>query len=259
MATVHPTAIVHPQAQLAAGVSIGPYAVVDAGVSIGPDCVLYAHAVVRGSTVLGARNAIHPFAVIGGDPQARRHAGGEAPVEVGDDNVFREHVTVHGGTDGGATRIGAANLFMVGSHVAHDSVIGSHCVLANCVQLAGHARVEDWVTFGGLSGVAQHVRVGENAFVAAAAACERDVPPFVIVQGDRARVRGLNAIGLRRRGIPEASIAALARAVRALWRGHLTHAEAVRRVAESDDGNDPCVTKLLDALAEARARGGARR
>jgi len=152
---------------------------------------------------------------------------------------------VGSGTEGRATRIGSHNLMMVGSHAAHDALVGSHCVFANGAQLAGHAVVEDWATFGGLSGVAQHVRVGESAFVAAAAACERRVPPFVVVQGDRARVRGLNVVGLRRRGLPDESIAALRRAVRKLWMSRVPRAEALR-VLESDP--DPYVQKLLEAL-----------
>jgi UDP-N-acetylglucosamine acyltransferase len=157
--------------------------------------------------------------------------------------VFREHVTVHGGTEG-PTRVGASNLFMVASHVAHDVVVGSHCVLSNGAQLAGHAVVEDWVTFGGLSGVTQHVKVGESAFIAATAACERDVPPFVVVQGDRARVRGVNVVGLRRRGIPEPSIAALERAVFKLWLSRTPRAEALAGVSR----DDPFVRRLIAGL-----------
>jgi UDP-N-acetylglucosamine acyltransferase len=245
MIRVHPTAVVDARAELATDVVVGPYAIVEAGAALGPGCVLHAHAVVRGPARLGARSVVHPFAVIGGEPQAKRHSGGGGRVETGDDNVFREHVTVHGGTEGRATRIGSGNLFMVGSHVAHDCVVGSSCVLANAVQLAGHAVVEDWVTFGGLSGVAQFVRVGESAFVAAAAACERDVPPFVVVQGDRARVRGVNVVGLRRRGAPEESIRALQGAVRKLWLSRETQAAALEELATVDD---PWVRRLTLAL-----------
>jgi UDP-N-acetylglucosamine acyltransferase len=245
MPTVHPTAMIDRRAELAGDVVVGPYAIVEAGVVMGSGCVLHAHAVVRGPSALGAGNVIHPFAVIGGEPQAKRHSGGFSPVEVGENNVFREHVTVHGGTEGRATRIGASNLLMVGSHVAHDVTIGSSCVLANGVQLAGHAVVEDWVTFGGLSGVTQFVRVGESAFVAATAACERDVPPFVVVQGDRARVRGLNLVGLRRRGVPEASVRALARAFRTLWHSKATRAEALRALIAVED---PWVRRLVASL-----------
>ena len=248
MSKVHPTAVVDRHAELADDVVVGPYAIVEAGVILGDGCVLHPHAVVRGPAVLGAHNVVHPFAVLGGQPQAKRHVGGSAGVQVGADNVFREHVTVHGGTEAGATRIGAGNLFMVGSHVAHDVVVGSHCVLSNGAQLAGHSAVEDWVTFGGLSGVTQHVRVGESAFVAATAACERDVPPFVVVQGDRARVRGVNVVGLRRRGVPEASVAALERAVYKLWLSHTPRARALVDVSRED----PYVARLVEALLRAR-------
>jgi UDP-N-acetylglucosamine acyltransferase len=243
---VDSTARIDEHAELARDVVVGPYAIVEAGVIIGPGCVLHAHAVVRGATVLGAGNVIHPFAVIGGEAQAKRHVGKPGRLEIGEGNVFREHATVHGGTEGRTTRVGSRNLFMVGSHAAHDVAIGSDCVFANGTQLAGHATIDDWVTFGGLSGVAQHVRVGESAFIAAAAACERDVPPFVVVQGDRARVRGLNVVGLRRRNVPEASIAALRDAVRKLWMSRAGRAEALRALSAVDD---PYVRVLLAALS----------
>jgi UDP-N-acetylglucosamine acyltransferase len=248
VADIHPTAIVDRRSELAADVVVGPYAIVEAGVVLGPGCVLHAHAVVRGTTLLGARNVVHPFALVGGEPQAKHHTEGPARLEVGEDNVFREHVTAHGGTEGRATRIGSKNLFMVGSHVAHDGVVGSSCVLANGVQLAGHAVIEDWVTFGGLSGVTQRVRVGESAFVAATSACERDVPPFVVVQGDRARVRGLNYVGLRRRGVPEESILALEKAVRKLWLSRLTRREAIEALDPVARGGEPYVARLLSSL-----------
>jgi UDP-N-acetylglucosamine acyltransferase len=247
MARVHPLAVVDPRAELASDVVVGAYAIVEAGVALGPGCVLHAHAVVRGPALLGPRNVVHPFAVVGGEPQAKRHTGPSGRVEAGEGNVFREHVTVHGGTEGRTTRIGSSNLFMVGAHLAHDVTVGSWCVLANGVQLAGHAVVEDWVTFGGLSGVTQFVRVGESAFVAAMSASERDVPPFVVVQGNRARVRGLNVVGLRRRGVPEESLVALRRAVRKLWHSSgPTRAATLRELAQV---NDEWVRKLVAALA----------
>jgi UDP-N-acetylglucosamine acyltransferase len=245
MARLHPTAVVDPRAELAADVVVGPYAIVEPGVVLAEGCVLHAHAVVRGPATLGPRCVVHPFAVVGGEPQAKKHAGGPARLTCGEGNVFREHVTVHGGTEGRATRVGAGNLFMVGAHVAHDVTVGSACVFANSTQLAGHATVEDGVTFGGLSGVAQFVRIGEGAFVAAMTACERDVPPFVVVQGDRARVRGVNVVGLRRRGVPEESIAALRRAVHKLWLSQGTRAETLPEVARMPD---PWVQRLVAAL-----------
>jgi UDP-N-acetylglucosamine acyltransferase len=246
MARVHAAAIVDPRAELALDVDVGPYAVVGGGVVLAEGCVLHAHAVVRGLTTLGPGNVVHPFAVIGGEPQARRLTAGRPFLRIGSHNVFREHVTIHGGTEGGATVVGSDNLFMVGAHVAHDVEVGSQVVLANATQLAGHVVIEDWVTFGGLSGVAQHVRVGESAFVAAAAACERDVPPFVVVQGDRARVRGVNVVGLRRRGVPEQSIACLKRAARKLWASGSTRADALR---ELEAETDPYVARLVRSLS----------
>jgi UDP-N-acetylglucosamine acyltransferase len=246
MASVHATAIVGDGAELAGDVSVGAYAVVEGEVVIGSGSVIHPHAIVRGPTTLGPGNVVHPFAVLGGEPQDRRNAAG-GRLDVGEGNIFREHVTVHRGTAARPTQIGAFNLFMVGAHIAHDASIGSHCVLANAVQVAGHCVIEDWVTFGGLSGIAQHVRVGESAFVAAAAACERSVPPFVVVQGDRARVRGLNVVGLRRRAVPEASIAALRRAVRMVWMSTMTRAQALTAL---DSAGDPFVGRLAAALRE---------
>jgi UDP-N-acetylglucosamine acyltransferase len=211
---------------------------------------LIAHVVVEGPTSIGRGNVIHPFAAIGGEPQHKRHQGGPTRLVIGDANVVREHVTIHRGTHGGTaetdatTVVGSSNLLMVGCHVAHDVQLGSHVTIANGVQLAGHAVVEDYATFGGLAGLAQHVRVGESAFVAAGAMCEREVPPFVIVQGDRARVRALNKVGLRRRGVPEVSIAALERAFRAIFKSDRPRAEALSRL-DRETRDDPFVMRLL--------------
>jgi UDP-N-acetylglucosamine acyltransferase len=246
---IHPTAVVDSRADLAEGVDVGPYAVVGADVQIGPGSSLSAHAVVLGPTTMGAGNEVHSFAILGGLPQHKRAFCGESRLFVGDRNTFREHVTVHRGTEGRSTRIGSDNFLMVGAHVAHDASVGSFCTLANAVQLAGHATVEDHATFGGLSGVAQFVTVGQSAFVAAGAMCERRVPPFVIVQGDRARVRSLNVVGLRRRGVPEASIVNLQAAFRVLFRGGAPRVAALRDVPRED----PYVAALLDALLEAKA------
>jgi UDP-N-acetylglucosamine acyltransferase len=166
---------------------------------------------------------------------------------VGPENVFREHVTVSASSGESPTTIGSKNLFMAGAHVAHDVTVGSHCVIANAVQLAGHVVVEDWVTFGGLSGVAQWLRVGESAFVAAGAMCERDVPPFVIVQGDRARVRALNTVGLSRRGISGESIARL-KAAFARTFGRRTSGVSFEDAVGALDTDDPLVATFARAL-----------
>ncbi len=245
---IHPTAIVHPEASLGEDVEIGPYAVVGAGVELGARTRLMAHAIVEGPARLGADNTVFPFAVIGTAAQDKRHAEGPGRLDVGSGNVFREHVTVHRGTSGRATAVGDHNLFMAGSHAAHDTRIGSHVILANGVQLAGHVKVEDYANFGGLAAVAQFVRIGESAFVAGGAMCERDVPPFVVVQGDRARVRALNKVGLRRRGIEEASVAALGHAYAAIFTSKRPRAEAIAALPESLCA-DPWVARLLAALA----------
>lgn len=248
---IHATAIVDPRAELGESVEIGPYCVVGADVQIGRATRLVSHVVIEGPCVLGERNVLYPFSVVGIAPQHKRDQGAASRLVMGDDNTVREHVTLHRGTGEGTTRIGSRNLLMVGCHVAHDVTLGSDIVLANSVQLAGHAVIEDWVTFGGLSGVAQFVRVGQSAFVAAASVCERDVPPFVIVQGDRARVRSINVVGLERRGVPAASIAQLRRAVARLFTSRTgSFDEALRGLDRSDPYVDLFARALgADALA----------
>jgi UDP-N-acetylglucosamine acyltransferase len=256
MARIHATAVISPRAELDSDVDIGPFVVIEAGVRIGAGTRILAHAVLAGRTTIGARNVIHPFAVVGGEPQIKKFgvavgtaAGGiekRGGLVIGDDNVIREHVTINVSSDEAPTRIGSNNLLMAGCHVAHDVIVGSRCVIANAVQLAGHVVIEDWATFGGAAAVAQFVRVGESAFVAGGAMCERDVPPFVIVQGDRARVRALNVVGLERRGVPSDSVAALKRAFAALYTNRNTSfADAVRAL----DRSDPFVAQLATALA----------
>jgi UDP-N-acetylglucosamine acyltransferase len=258
---VHPTAVVDPRAELAADVEVGPYCVIGPGVRIDDGTTLLAHVVINGHTTIGKGNVFHPFSVIGGEPQIRKldagrggEPAGRRGLVIGAENVFREHVTVNVSSGAPPTSIGAKNLFMAGAHVAHDVSVGSFCVIANAVQLAGHAVVEDWVTFGGLSGVAQYIRVGQSAFVAAGAMCERDVPPFVIVQGDRARVRALNVVGLERRGIAPESIAALKKSfTRTFVRraSGVSLDDAIRAL----DRSDALVDAFARALSGVPARG----
>lgn len=227
---IHPTAIVSPRAELGDDIVVGPYVVIEDRVRIGARCV------------------VHPFAVIGGPPQIRKRPGERGDLVIGDDNVIREHVTINVSAGERTTRIGSNNLLMAGCHVAHDVVIGSNCVVANGVQLAGHVTVDDWVTFGGAAAVAQFVRIRESAFVAGGAMVERDVPPFVIVQGDRARVRALNIVGLERRAVSAGSIAALKKAFATLYvRRGSSFAEAL----QSLDVSDPFVAQLAAAFSAA--------
>ncbi len=239
----HASAVIDASAELASDVEVGALSVVGARVRIGARSKIAAHAVIEGPCTLADDNEVFSFAVIGGAPQDKRAKNVATRLVVGSNNVFREHVTVHRGTRDTETRIGSHNLFMVGAHVAHDVVVGSHCVIANGVQLAGHVRVDDWVTFGGLAGVAQFVTIGEGAFVAAGAMVERDVPPFVIAQGDRARVRAVNTVGLERRDVPRSSVKEVERVFRAIYMQR-TPRSLVLRTLTTDD---PWAQKLLVA------------
>lgn len=257
MAAIDPSARVHPGARLAESVTVGAFAVVEDDVAIGAGTVLHPHAVVRRFTTLGQRNEVHPFAVVGGPPQDRRHDGSPPRLSVGDDNVIREHVTLHGGSShdagasrggsdggagrGGATRVGSGCLLMVSSHVAHDCVVGDGVILANATLLGGHVELEDHVVTGGHVALAPFVKVGTRAFLAGGAMVERDIPPFVIASGDRARVRALNVVGLERAGVSDSSRAALATAFRLVFRGSEPRRVAAGRLR---DDPDPLVRKL---------------
>ncbi|RMD82426.1 MAG: acyl-ACP--UDP-N-acetylglucosamine O-acyltransferase [Candidatus Dadabacteria bacterium] len=232
---MHPTAIVAEGARIGRGTRIGPYAVIGEGVSIGEDCWIGAHVVIEGETSLGARNRVFPFASLGTDPQDLKYRGEATRLEIGDRNTIREFATMNRGTagGGGVTRVGDDNLFMAYSHVAHDCRVGNHVVLANAATLAGHVTVEDYAIVGGLVAIHQHARVGESALLGGGAMVSLDVPPFCIAAGDRARLHGLNVIGLQRRGFDKQTISDLRGAYRVLFQSSL---------------------KLRDALAELRSR-----
>ncbi len=253
---IHPTALVASSATLGVNVVIGAYAIVGERAFLGDDTVVHPHGVIVDDVRIGARCRVHSFAVIGGEAQDKK-ASLVGSLVIGDDNIFREHVTVHKGavrneTHSSAqrnTRVGTAighrNLLMVGAHVGHDVVVGSDVTLSNGVLLAGHVTVEDHAVFGGLAAIQQFVRVGESAFVAGGAMVERDVIPYVIVQGDRARIRGVNRVGLARRGVDEREIAILEKAYVALFGGKRTVSQAMQELAESPS---PYVQAWLRAL-----------
>jgi UDP-N-acetylglucosamine acyltransferase len=242
-------AVIGPGARLGPGCSVGPYAVVGGDVVMGSGNVLHAHAVVLGPASLGHRNEVHPFAVLGGPPQDLRHRGEPTGLEIGSRNVFREHVTVSRGTahGGGSTVLGDDNLLMAGCHVAHDCRLGNHVVMANLATLAGHASVGDHAVFGGFVGVGPFVRIGESAMLAAGAMIARDVPPFCIAAGDRARLTGVNRVGLDRRKISPEARAQIRRIVR-LLRARGTPIETI--VAALGAGPDlaPEVRRMLEFL-----------
>lgn len=235
---IHPAALVEPGAALGAGVKVGAFAIIEAGAEIGDNSLIEAHGVVRAGTSLGAECVVHPFAVLGGPPQDRRYAGEPTRLVIGARNVFREHVTAHRGTahGGGETTVGSGGLFMAGVHLAHDVKVGDGVIFANGTLLGGHVTVGDYAVTGGQVAIAPFVRIGARAFLAGGAMVERDVPPFVIAAGDRARVRALNKVGLARGGVPEESRAALDRAFRAIFRSGAPRREAAATLAGDNDG-----------------------
>lgn len=231
---IHPTAVVDRTAELGADVEIGPFCVIGPHVRLYDRVVIQAHAIVNGPTEVGEDTKIFSFAAIGGDPQDLKYRGETTRLIVGARNVFRENATANRGTahGGGMTRIGDDNLFMAGSHVAHDCVVGSHCVFANYVAIAGHVTVQDRAILGGLAAVHQHSRVGRCAMVGGGAMAAQDVPPFCIAQGDRARLLGLNVVGLRRAGFPLETLQALKNAYRELFQAGMPLRIAAEQVRE---------------------------
>jgi UDP-N-acetylglucosamine acyltransferase len=247
--SIHPTAIVDPAAELGAGVEVGPYAIVGAGVRIGERSEIGHHASVLGPSVLGSDNRVFPFASIGSPPQDFSYHGEPTRLEIGDGNVFREFVTVNRGTTkgGGLTRIGSSCFFMAYAHVAHDSTIGSHVIMANCAALAGHIRIDDHAILGGLVAVHQWARVGRMAMIGGVTGVALDVPPFCIASGERAKLYGLNLIGLKRHGFSDQRVADLKAAYRILFRAGLTLRTAMDQV-ERDFPGSPEVTELLEFI-----------
>ncbi len=215
---IHETAIVHPGAELAADIEIGPYTIVGEGVELGSGCRIGPHVVLQGPMRMGPDNRVFQFCSIGEAPQDLKYAGEPTRLEVGSGNTFREYTTVNRGTveGGGVTVIGNANLFMGYTHIAHDCRIGNNVVFSNAAQIAGHVEIGDYAILGGFTNVHQFTRIGEHCFTGMATVIARDVPPFVIVAGNQARAYGINKIGLRRRGFDEPTIKALYQAFKAL-------------------------------------------
>jgi UDP-N-acetylglucosamine acyltransferase len=252
MAIIHPTAVIEPGAELDTGVRVGPFCVVGAKVALGTEVELISHAVVTGNTTVGARTRIFPFASIGHRPQDLKYKGEQSRLVIGADNVIREYVTMNPGTEGGGmeTRIGDKCLFMASAHVAHDCILGDGVIMANNATLAGHIVVGDYVNLGGLSAVHQFVRIGSHAFVGGLTGVERDVIPYGMVIGDRARLTGLNLVGLQRRGFSRDEIQSLRAAYQMMFEDETgTFAERVAAAAEKYPGVRP----VQDVIAFIRA------
>jgi UDP-N-acetylglucosamine acyltransferase len=253
MAKVHPSAVVHPGARLAADAEVGPFCVVGEHVEVGEGSWIGAHVVLDGHTRIGRGNRIWHFVSIGAPPQDKKYAGEPTRVEIGDGNVVREYVTINRGTsqDVGVTRVGDDNWIMAYVHLAHDCQIGSKTVFANGVQLAGHVSIGDWAILGGVALIHQFVNIGAHAFIGMGSCVSLDVPPFVGANGDRARPFGINAEGLKRRGFSAEDIASLKGAYRTLYRKGLGLEEALREL-EAGAGSSPPVRELLDFIRRSK-------
>jgi UDP-N-acetylglucosamine acyltransferase len=234
----HPTSIISPRASLAADVRVGPYAVVEDDVIIGASCEIGAHAVVKRFTTMGERNRVYEHATLGGEPQDVKFKGEPSSLVIGDDNLIREYVTIHRASgEDAVTRVGSRNFLMVGVHVAHNCEVGDDNVFANGVALAGHVLVEDHAFLASNVGAHQFVRFGRYAMAGGKSKIVQDVLPFFTTDGNPPRVRGLNAIGLRRGGFSPEARSALKRAYQLLFRTRLPLARALSALEESGDEN----------------------
>jgi UDP-N-acetylglucosamine acyltransferase len=246
MAEIHPTACVDPGATLGEGVKVGPFCVVDGQVTLGAGTVLHSHVVVTGRTRVGARTQIFPFASIGHQPQDLKFGGEASELIIGDDNVIREYATMNPGTRGGGmvTRVGDKCLFMMGAHVAHDCQIGDGVIMANNATFGGHVKVGNHAVIGGLSAVHQFVRIGPYAMVGGMSGVENDIIPYAMVMGNRARLSGLNIVGLRRNGFAREDIQMLKQVYDALFADQLTMAERLDKI-ETDFTSNGLVGDVL--------------
>ena len=238
---IHPTAIIDASAQIGDNVTIGPYCIIQADTVIGDNCELKSHVVVANHTTLGKDNVIYPFASIGEDPQDKKYANEPTRLVIGDNNTIREYATINRGTidDEGITVVGDDNWIMAYVHIAHDCVLGNHTILANCSSLAGHVHVGDYVILGGFTKLHQFCRVGAHAFSAMDSGFQKDVPPFVMAQGNPAIPRAINFEGLKRRGFSKDRIANIKSAYRVLYKSDLKLDQAVQELeamaTESED------------------------
>jgi UDP-N-acetylglucosamine acyltransferase len=262
MGNIHPTAIVDPKAELDASVTVGPYTLVGPDVKVGAGTTIAGHVVIEGHTTIGRDNRIFQFASIGAANQDKKYQGEPTELVIGDRNTIREFVTLQVGTvqDKGRTTIGHDNWIMAYVHVAHDCVVGSNTTLANNATMAGHVEVGDWVTVGGLTGIHQFVKVGAHAMVGFASAVSQDVPPFMLVDGNPLAVRGVNAVGLRRRDFSAGRIAAVKQMHKLLYREGRTLEDAraaIAALAQATPEATAEVALMGDFLAAAK-RGIAR-
>jgi UDP-N-acetylglucosamine acyltransferase len=250
---IHPTAIVHPGARLAEGVEIGAYTVVGEHAVIGKDTKIASHVLIDGWTTIGERNQIFSFSAIGTPPQDISYKNEKTSVIIGNDNVIRECATVHRATakEDRITEIGNKNFLMAYSHVAHDCKLGSHIIMANSAGLAGHITVGDYAILGGIVAVHQFVRIGDYSIIGGQSAVSQDIPPYVSAAGNRAKLYGLNLVGLKRRGFSDETISNLKKAYRIIFRSGLVLEEARARV-EAELAGSPEAMHLMEFMKNSK-------
>jgi UDP-N-acetylglucosamine acyltransferase len=254
---IHPTAIVDRKAQIDSSVQIGPYAVIGPQVSIGAGTKIGPHTVIEGITTLGSNNQVFQFASIGAAPQDKKYRDEPTELIVGDSNTIREFVTLNRGTsqDQGVTRIGNDNWIMAYVHVAHDCVIGDHCIFANTTNLGGHVHIGDWVILGGASGVHQFCKIGAHAMTGTGSVVLHDIPPFVMVSGNTAQAHGINSEGLKRRGFGADEIGQIRQSYKTLYKNGLTLAEAKLALAEQARATGLPSIAMLTSFLDTVTRG----
>ncbi len=241
---IHPQAIIESGAIIGKNVSIGPWSYIAKNVVIDDNCVISSHVVINGPTRLGKGNRIFQFASIGEDCQDLKYAGEQTELIIGDNNIFRESCTIHRGTvqDNSLTQIGSNNLFMAYTHVAHDCLVGSHCIMANNASIAGHVRVGNHVIIGGMSGVHQFCQIGDHSFVAANSLVLKDIPAYVMASGQPVKPYGLNSEGLKRRGFSSDMILSIKRAYKSVYRKGLSIEQALLAIAQQGDSSAQLTT-----------------
>ena len=243
---IHPSAVVHPKAELGKDIEIGPYSVIGEHVRLGAGCSLLSHVVIDGLTTIGKRNKFYPFACIGLQTQDLKYRGGKCYVEIGDQNTFREYATVHSSTfDGGKTVVGGHGNFLAYTHIAHDCQVGNHVIMSNVGTLAGHVIVEDHAIVGGLAAVHQFVRIGKMSMIGGCSKVVQDIPPFMIADGHPAEVRSINKEGLKRNGVSEEVQNHIRSAYKILFRAGLNGTSAIEKMRkEIADG--PEIRHLIE-------------
>lgn len=247
--SIDDSARIHPSAVLGEGVTVGPWSIIGPNVIIGANSVIDSHVVIRSNTTMGEGNRIFQFSSIGEDPADKKFSGEDVWLEIGSNNIFREGVTVHRGTEvgGSYTRIGDNNLMMSYAHVAHDCIVGSNTVFANNAGISGHVEVGDWAILGGLSGVNQFIKIGPHAMIGGMTHIDHDVPAFVIVSGQPAAVRSVNTIGLERRGYEKSTVKEIRKAFKILYKRQLSLQDAISQIQDLT-AQCPELSLLLNSL-----------